>query len=426
MTNIKMLYDISQELKNTSGKLDKLSILKRENENDLWKKFVKFVYDPLLMYGIKDKKLKKHKGKVGNIIPFQNIFECFEYLLTHSTGRDEDVKLVQAYIESENEQYHEFLTESICKTLKLGVDSTINKAYGKGFIYEFSPMLAHPFEKYADKVKNKKMYFTEKLDGLRSLWFVENGKVTGYSRSGKELIGYEHIESELSTFEDSVYDGELLIDSADNFKDRDVMQQTNSIASSKGDKSQLTLHLYDVIDIEGFKNGKSRDVYSKRRETLDSLNTTSLNSVRVLPVIYIGNDMEIVGELLTGLEDEGKEGMMANVSNGFYTDTRSSSILKLKTFKTFDDFCLDVYEGEGKYKGMLGGIIVNYKGYQLGCGSGFNDSDREYYWKYKDEIVGQLVEVKYFRESKDKDGNLSVSFPIFKTIRHDKSEPSYN
>lgn len=112
--------------------------------------------------------------------------------------------------------------------------------------------------------------------------------------------------------------------------------------------------------------------------------------------------------------------------DGYYTLTRSNQILKMKTFSSFDERVISVFEGEGRLKGMLGGINVEYKGYPLSIGSGFTDEQRKLYWDNPELIIGKIVEIKYFRASKNKQGGLSVSFPVFQIVRTDKDEPSYN
>lgn len=62
----------------------------------------------------------------------------------------------------------------------------------------------------------------------------------------------------------------------------------------------------------------------------------------------------------------------------------------------------------------------------LGVGSGFTDEQRSYYWKYPDKIVGKIVQIKYKGETTNKNGGVSVQFPIFEIVRNDKAEPSYN
>ena len=117
---------------------------------------------------------------------------------------------------------------------------------------------------------------------------------------------------------------------------------------------------------------------------------------------------------------------MLNTLTGLYKfGKRSNDLLKVKTFNTCDIFCTGVEEGEGKYAGTLGAIICDYKGYKLKVGSGLTEEQRDFYWKNKSKIVNRIVEIKYFEESSDKDGNLSLRFPVFIQVRDDKDDPSY-
>lgn len=426
------LFTLTNELKEMSGRIEKESFIKQHKDNTDLKLFYYYTLDSLLVYGLQSTKLKKaltkiQQGKAEPIATIPDIFTIFEYLKVNNTGKDIDALITANFINNQPTRYHQWLIESITKTFKMGVTAkTVNKALGEDWIFNFDVMLAHPFDKYADKIKGQTMYVTEKLDGIRSLWVKENGKIKGFSRQGKPLIGYDHIEKELMSLhaDNVVFDGELLVTNSDDYKDREVMQQTNSIASSKGDKSQLQLHLYDIVDLEGFKKGKSKHKYGERRELLNLLDMGDLCNVKILPVLYVGTDLDKVMSILSEVEKEGKEGLMINL-DGYYTLTRSNQILKLKTFNSFDEKVLDVFSGEGKYKDMLGGIITSYKGYELRVGSGFTDEQRKLYWANPELIVGKIAEIQYFRESSNKQGGLSVSFPVFVTIT-DKDEPSYN
>ena len=117
-----------------------------------------------------------------------------------------------------------------------------------------------------------------------------------------------------------------------------------------------------------------------------------------------------------------------NVLTGKYGfGKRSKDLLKVKKMHTCDIKCIGVEEGEGKYAGVLGKIVCDYKGFTLRVGSGFTDEQRLYYWNNQQEIVNQLVEIQYFEESKDKKtGDLSLRFPVFKRVRDDKDEVSYD
>ena len=109
-----------------------------------------------------------------------------------------------------------------------------------------------------------------------------------------------------------------------------------------------------------------------------------------------------------------------------YVCKRTDTILKVKVMSTCDLKVIGFEEGTGKNVGKLGALLVNYKGFTVGVGSGFSDHDREYIWNHKDEYLENIVEIQYFEESKNQDGGLSLRFPVYKKLRTDKTEPSYN
>lgn len=109
-----------------------------------------------------------------------------------------------------------------------------------------------------------------------------------------------------------------------------------------------------------------------------------------------------------------------------YVCKRTDYILKVKVMSTCDLKVVGFEEGTGKNQGKLGALIVDYKGFLCGVGSGFTDYDRDYIWNHKEEYLNKIVEVQYFEESKNQDGGISLRFPVFKKIRYDKIEPSYN
>lgn len=62
----------------------------------------------------------------------------------------------------------------------------------------------------------------------------------------------------------------------------------------------------------------------------------------------------------------------------------------------------------------------------MNVGSGFSDYDRNNFWKHPEDVIGRIVSVKYKEETKNKDGGISIQFPVFESVRFDKTEPSYN
>ena len=90
-------------------------------------------------------------------------------------------------------------------------------------------------------------------------------------------------------------------------------------------------------------------------------------------------------------------------------------------FKEIDLRCIKVnIAGEGKYNGVVGSISCKYGNYIVDVGSGFKDEERIYYANHPDEIIGKIITIKYKEETKSKDGNNSLQFPVFVVCRFDK------
>lgn len=423
---MKEILSIVKQLQSTSARTGKEAILKSHSSNDEFKQLLKYVYDPFLIYGVQKKKLDKLKNTVGNN-EFNHLFEVFEYLLSNPTGRDVDVRKVALFIKSEeDEELQEFYRQCICKSLKTGASvSTINKIYGKGFISKFDVLLAKKFEDESHKVRGKEFVITEKLDGMRILARVEDGKVQFFTRQGQPVLQLVDIESEVITLPNGAYDGELLIANADDYKDRDVLQETLKLAKRDGEKKNLVFHMFDMITLDDIEEGKSKMKYMERKSNLIELIGDRFKWIKYVPNMYVGKDMDVIPELLEEMDSQGKEGLMLNL-DGHWVGKRTDQLLKIKTMQTFDEVIVDTFEGEGKYQGMLGGLIVNYKGFPLKIGSGYSDEQRREFWESREKLIGRVVQVQYFRESQNQDGGLSVSFPVFKMIREIGKEVSYH
>lgn len=422
------ILQLVEELQANRGKLKKMEILKRESENTEFKSFIKYVLCPMHIYGIQNRKLNRFLGKTDGNTEFNSLFELFEYLLENNTGRDVDAEAVARFIDSEkDEKLKDLYKKAITKNLKMGIDTTVNKAWGKGFIHQFDVMLAKDFYKEHHKIKGKEFVLTEKLDGMRIAFIVKNGEINAFTRQGKPVTQLVELIEEFKTLPNGVYDGELLIKNEDNYTDREVLQETLKLSRKDGVKKGLNFHVFDYLTNEEFEDGESERSYDIRRKIMYNLfDGRVLSHIHLLPILYQGNDLSVVPDMLERLENEGKEGLMLNISDAKYVCKRTNSILKIKTMKSFDEEILDVFEGEGKYENMLGGIVVRYKDNTVRVGSGFSDDERELFWSSPELLVGKYAEVQYFRESKNAEGGVSVSFPVFKGIRHDKTEPSYN
>ena len=438
---MKSAYSIFKEIENTSGKNDKIAIIKANSDNSEFKEYLKFLYDDMIVTGLSSKKIGKEVDESFDTY-FEDEIEVMNYLRNNNTGRDIDIANVQNFIDSylSDDRWVKFLEEVFTKSYKCGItSSSVNKAI-PDLIPTFSCQLAHPYEKHADKVKSA-FYLTIKLDGHRTLAFVEvrDGKVFDVkfrTRKGHEIFGLSEIRNDITSWLNNdvfsgdvsiVLDGEItILDDGDD----DVFQKTSKIIRTDGEKSGLKFHVFDWISQKEFFDGDSVESYKNRRAVLDMM-FRKVNSevahVLNVPVLYHGDDINEIAKWSNWATDNGHEGIMLNIGSGLYKTKRTSDLLKVKKFHNADVKCVDVFIGGGKCSNTLGGITIDYKSNLVNVGSGFTDEERDYYWNNKDEIIGKIVDIQFFEESTNqKDDGISLRFPTFKSVRSDKTEDDIN
>lgn len=431
--NVTEMFEICNRFRKTTKKNEKKALLEEYQDNTHFRDFVKCTIDPLIKYGLQEKKIKKFESARLDVDK-QNmtLADLFDHLAVNNTGADKEAELVAGFINlHEDPMERRFILQAVTKKVRLGVtENTVNEVWGKGFISKFSIMLAKKFEDESHKLDGQYFGLTEKFDGQRAVFIKQGPFITVKSREGSPLSGFVEIEAALRnpTLPDGVYDGELLCKNHEELRDRDVLQQTLKITKKNGDKTDLIFYLFDYLTLEEFENEKSDKTYHERRELLHNIFTlVNEPTIYLIPLLYVGNDLSVIPPMLAQLEELGKEGLMLNLLEVPYECKRSSNILKLKTMQTADLKVIGFEAGKalGKYEHTLGTMFVDYKGFPLGV-SGFTDSEREEIWNKQEDFIGKIAEIQYFRESKNENGGVSVSFPQFKGFRDDKLEPSYH
>lgn len=431
---IQTLQNYFENIKNTSSLNEKKQLLKQYGDDDNFIRILKFLYNDYIVTGLSKKKIQKKVG-VEELRVFDTMFEVIEYLKNHNTGTDRDISIVQQFI-NEHEENKQFLTDLFTKNIKVGItESTVNKVF-PGLVPQFGVMLAETYNpKY---IEGNTFIITTKLDGSRMICVKEtNENITFYSRQGKVIEGLEEIKNEMKYYPNGVYDGELL---AQGFfeNSKEQFKETMKRSRVKGTKTGLDYVLYDYIkDIQDFKNGYCATSCFDRKNELSYIrvnniateSTPRLNCIKHLEPLYIGNDMSEISYWSKRMKQEGQEGIMINIMNSPYETKRVNHLLKVKTMKDVDLRVIGYQEGTGKHKGRLGALMVDYKGYEVKVGSGFSDELREQIWEELNDknntIIGKIIQVRYFEETTNKDGGISLRFPVFLCIRDDKDEPSY-
>lgn len=396
-------------------------------------KALKLLLDPSVVFHIGIKSFQRDCTGVP-IPPYDDLFTLCEYLQSRPALTDMDIGVVQQTLQTIHDPaLRMYAQDFLCKKITLGVTAkTVNKAVDHEFIPEFRCMLANKYFEHPDKVEGKHFYLTEKLDGIRCLAVCKENDIKFFTRQGQPIEGLWQVEDVLKrirsrTGSDFVLDGELLYAWRDGLPSKEQYKRTTMLVRKDGPKDGVTLFAFDYLSVEAFESRQCTTPYWERRQMLETivLNDHTIG-VKVLPILYHGNDTSKIIQYLNiqrGLEHEG---VMINLADEPYQFTRTNALLKVKVMQDCDLEITGVQEGTGKFAGTLGALICDYKGNPVGVGSGITDEMRREIWANTDKYIGRVATIQYFEETNDADGKLSIRFPVFKELREEGKEVSYS
>jgi DNA ligase-1 len=210
------------------------------------------------------------------------------------------------------------------------------------------PMLAHTFEKQGHKIKYP-CYFQPKLDGLRMIAILKDGKCTLWSRTRKPINSLPHIiaDIEKNFKEDIVLDGE-----AYNHKFKTNFEHIVHLVRQDDpdpEHTDVEYHVYDVASPERFE---------RRLEALFDVfqDGSKLKYLKMVPT-HVVQDENQVSDFYTKSMSEGYEGIMLRNAAGAYVNKRSSDLIKVKEMKDDEFEIIGISEGRGKLTGHVGAFV---------------------------------------------------------------------
>lgn len=440
---MKELAKAIYSIRDASGRLDKIALLNKYATLPGFKDTLKFIYNPYIRTGIGATKLNKKRHDSSLIMEVSA--DCIiDYFTKHQTGDDYNVAMAWNCINSyeEHSLARSLVIAMVTKDLKIGItETTLNTIFGSDFIPKIGCMLG---SSYADNKKVKGPFIvTEKLDGHRRILVKENGTSTLYTRSGHIDEGLVDIEAEATLLPDNMaYDSEFL--AIGDYPDSIALRQaTSSIMNSKGARRGVTMNVFDMIPVDEFKSGISKQsafarkidlcsVFNAKESRAILLTAVSNYSneifkyspwyafkaeyIKMVPILGVAYDEQDILSLAAPIWARKFEGVMLNTFDGKYEIKRSKALLKVKNVIEMQLPIVDCIEGTGKYAGMLGAFAVAYKGESVGVGSGLTDQQRVDYWKHRQHLIGVNLELDTFGESTDKSGKVSLNCGIFKRL----------
>lgn len=445
-------FQALDEIGSVSSTNMKQEILASYKDNEVLKTLLFSAYSPFIQYNIKKIPVKPTEC-VGVEVSEETYNEFLQLLVKLSkreiTGNLAIEELSDFLIKCCPEEY-QWYSRVIEKDMRVGMaDKGINKAI-KGLIPVYEVLLADkiaPEDLNLDtpkamKVLPNRIVTQYKIDGYRlNIHVLESGEVLIRTRNGKIVSGYKDLEEEAQEKlpKGYVYDGEIVapelfewisqnMNASDDsiIANRDLFSEVMSHAFSKEDNKQGIFNLFDMVPIKEWNSQKTTETYETRLKHINTLvKPLELRHIVIVPTsrVYYKDNPEDLKEIVDTFHyylSIGWEGLMIKNADSVYEFKRSKNLLKMKLMDTIDLEVVELYEGTGKYKGMLGGVYVEYKGNKVGVGSGWNDEQRQKYWDNPNEILGKTIEIAYQAETKNKQGGLSLSFPVVKQVRKDK------
>lgn len=424
MKQFKIIATYFEQIKYTQGSNAKKAILETMRNDSridsiVFDKVLKHLFSSNVITGIA--KISWNKATIGQEYPFADILDIITYIENNNSGKNETVETLK-WLESQltTEKEKNLLYYLATRDVQIGLSQqSIQKIYG--ILNKFEIMLG---SKRDDKLNLQKPFIlTEKLDGI-NLTVINDDTVKMYTRNGKEVSNLTQLEKEYKTLPKGVYCGEVLY--SGRIEDRNELYRStvSEIHTDKEDK-QVIHNLFDYVTLDDWNKKKTTTTYLESFRFLNSIITDQTPHITVVKEVFRGTcDLEKLDEMLSEAKNKDWEGLMLRYTDSQYEWKRSKSLIKLKPMYNLD-LRITGY-GEHKNGNKLGQFSVNYYGETVWVGSGYKDEERVEFWKNRQNMVGKIIEIQYMEETQNKDGKKSLRFPIFKRLRLDKDEESYN
>lgn len=263
--------------------------------------------------------------------------------------------------------------------------------------------------KYTGKVRFP-VYVEAKFDGIRVV--LDGNRGIAYSRTGKLLSALHEAAQLWQRLTEGLESWERVVDCEYG------NDWTNSMAATGKEVIPISdlavFYMFDLPECEGD--------YLRRKEALETVyeRVKARGGGNVFQYVsYERVDDEAgIERVYHAMLEKGYEGLMIK-RNAPYKGGRSVLWQKYKPEETIDCVIEGCIEGQGKFAGMLGALVVREpdRGIVFNVGTGFTDAQRRKIWKDREEVIGHFVEIAV-QPNWEQIG--LPRFPRFKRFRPDK------
>lgn len=276
--------------------------------------------------------------------------------------------------------------------------NTVDTKYVKGGVL---PMLAHKYEDYKDQITGP-VYIQPKLDGIRCIAVVENGKCTLWTRTRKPITSCPHIVKAIEKKAEEKYLGDLVLDGElYNHTLRDDFQGIVSAVRRKepsNESLRVQYHIYDIVSPNKYYY---RQWYYGGDDVLQPIKYKYWDYDMIHDEVY--PDCSTLHDVITKVTQEfisqGYEGAMVRWGDtGYESGKRSKYLLKVKYMDDGEFKIVDIIDGVGKMRGAA--ILVccvdkDYPHKTFTCVLRGSLESRIEMFNYREDFIGQYVTVRH-------------------------------
>lgn len=417
-----IVYSLQQKLLATNSKLAKEDILKEfiEGADPSCKTILDFILDKHIKFGITS-------ALFEDIMPDDEqrsfddnqIIDIFTTISSkNASAKDMKQMLIDLY-KGVSPGAREIIKCIVDKDFRCGVNASKYNSIVNKDKELLGVALANKYSDKANKVDFKKdvWYVSRKLDGCRLNIIKQGDNVQTLSRQGNEFTTLDKLKECIQQIPgDFVLDGEVITSSGlnqDNFKE--IVSQVKRKDYTIPDPVMMVFDIYSPDVAYGRSDSK---IFSQRYEELkkffaDNKNILGDKFVMVEQKKVESEDM--LNDEYARAKDSKWEGLMIRKDVKF-EGKRTDNLLKIKGFEDGEYKIIGYELGDFRYKSetlhnVLASVTIDYKGNEVKVGSGWSLEERKALAKNPEVLIGRTLKIKYFEETKNAKGGVSLRFP---------------
>lgn len=221
------------------------------------------------------------------------------------------------------------------------------------------------------------------------------------------IISVPHIQEELRIIKEFIeLDGELYHHGWDFDQINSVVSRTKNLHENF---EQISYYIFDIISDEPQYKRTIQILSLFKEYNFKYLKMLSYNLCHSLPEI-----MKQYNEYIK----QGYEGIIIRHIKSPYVRKRSRFIMKFKPKKTDIYKIIDIIEGSGDHKGMVGAFVCQgFDATQFRVSAGeFTHSNRKIIWNYRKNLIGEFLRISYQNLTKNQVPRFGIAKEIVDAV----------